>query len=247
MRKTFSILLLTMILFIPVMVFKGTEASQGGALLRENKKMMMQLSSTSTIDYLKDIVVVPDDSFEEEEVLHMINRISKIHPSILEKVVSHNVRLKLFTGTLTDQPGFTHLKGVKPRGYVRNTWDDVPGAGGSSLVLAKIGHSHKGKGHGSVNLELHELAHSIDKLVFNSIRDDATFIKIWKEEAPLLFPAQPYFINHSEEYFAESFAMYNLSFFTSSDLFIRAPKTYEYIKNLESQPNQGIELAVSFR
>ncbi|KAA0550136.1 toxin [Bacillus sp. BGMRC 2118] len=247
MRKTFSILLLIMILFIPVVVFKGTEASQGDVLLRENKTMMKRLSSIQTLEYLKDIVVLPEDSFDEEEVLQMINRISKIHPSILEKLVSQNVRLKLFTGILTEQTGFTHLKGVKPRGYVRYTWDDVPGAGGSKLVMAKIGHSHKGKGHGSINLELHELAHSIDKFAFHSIRDDTKFIEIWKEEAPLLFPAQPYFINHSEEYFAESFAMYNLSFFTSSDLFIRAPKTYEYIKSLETLNSTGINYAVSFK
>lgn len=247
MRKTVSFLLLTMVLFIPVIAFNGTEASQGGELLRENKKMMKELSTISTIEYLDDIVVLPEGSFDEDEVLNMINRVSKIHPSILQKIEKNNVRLKLFTGTLTNQPGFSHLKGVKPRGYIRYTWDDVPGAGGSNLVLAKVGYSQKGKGHGSVNLELHELAHSIDKIVFNSIRDDATFINIWKEEAPVLFPNQPYFINHSEEYFAETFAMYNLSFFTSSDLFIRAPKTYKYMKDLENREERGIELAVSFR
>jgi hypothetical protein len=162
-------------------------------------------------------------------------------------VVNKNVRLKLFTGSLTEQPGFTHLKGIKPKGYVRYTWDDVPGTGGTKLALAKVGHSQKGKGHGSVNLELHELAHSIDKYVFSSLRNDPRFVEIWKEEAPLLFPGQPYFIDHSEEYFAEAFAMYYLGFFTSSELFIHAPKTYHFIQELETREAEGIEVAVSFR
>ena len=76
--------------------------------------------------------------------------------------------IKLFTGKLTDNPTASHLSGMIPRGYVNNTtWDDVPGLGGSKTVLVKIGASHKGNGHSSVNLELHELAHSIDNYVFN--------------------------------------------------------------------------------
>ncbi|MEF2098411.1 hypothetical protein V3595_27995 [Bacillus sp. CFBP9009] len=45
-----------------------------------------------------------------------------------------------------------------------------------------VGASDKGKGHGSVNLELHELAHSIDKIVYNGIRDDVNFLGIWGKE-----------------------------------------------------------------
>lgn len=246
MRKIYSTLLLFMILFIPVFTVQGTEASPKDELLRDNENIMKQLTSNSMRPYLQDIVVLPNEKINHQEVLQMINRISRINPSILEKLRDNHVRIKLFTGSLTDQIGFTHLKGVKPRGYIRYTWDDVPGAGGTKLVLVKIGHSQKGKGHGSVNLELHELAHSIDKYVFHSIREDPQFMNIWKEEAPILFPNQSYFINHTEEYFAEAFAMYYLGFFTSTELFIHAPKTYEYIKKLESDEEIGIELALSF-
>ncbi len=246
MKKTISILLLIMFLFIPVLVFQKTEASQDGQLLKNEKKMIDQISNFSNSQYVQDIIVLPTGKYQEEEVLKMIERVSKIHPSILEKVVENNIRLKLFTGSLTDQPGFTHLKGVKPKGYVRYTWDDVPGAGGTKLALAKVGHSVKGKGHSSINLELHEIAHSIDKHVFNSLRTDPLFLEIWKEEAPLMFPGQLYFIDHPEEYFAEAFALYYLGFFTRSELAIYAPRTLHYIKELETREQNLLQVAIPF-
>jgi hypothetical protein len=246
MKKTIIIILLTMFLFIPVMVFQTTEASFGGQLLLNEKKVMEQVAKLEHSNYIKHIIVLPTENYHDQEVVNMIERISHIHPNILKKVVENNIRLKLFTGSLTDQPGFTHLKGVKPRGYVRFTWDDVPGAGGSKLALAKIGHSVKGKGHGSINLELHELAHSIDKHVFHSLRNETEFRSIWQEEAPLMFQGQPYFIENPEEYFAEAFAMYYLGYYTRSELFTSAPKTYHYIEQLETREEDGLQLAVSF-
>ncbi|MFZ3588723.1 anthrax toxin lethal factor-related metalloendopeptidase [Bacillus sp. DJP31] len=246
MKKTISTLLLFMLLFIPVLVFQRTEASQSGQLLKYEKKLKVQVSEFANSRYVEDIIVVPTEKYQKEEVLKMIERISRIHPTILEKVVENNIRLKLFTGSLTDQPGFTHLKGLKPRGYVRYTWDDVPGAGGTKLAHAKVGHSAKGKGHGSVNLELHELAHSIDKHVFRSLRSDPLFIEIWAEEAEFLFAGQPYFIDHPEEYFAEAFAMYYLGFFTRSELEVHAPRTFQYINDLHMIEKDRLKLALSF-
>ena len=46
----------------------------------------------------------------------------------------------------------------------------------------KIGASDKGNGHSSVNLELHELAHSIDSYVFNELRYNKNFLEIWNQE-----------------------------------------------------------------
>jgi Pro-Pro endopeptidase len=125
------------------------------------------------------------------------------------------------------------LAGQTPRGYHSQiTWDEVPGIGGSEVVLVKIGNSEKGMGHGSVNLELHELAHSIDRLVFQSISKDKTFQFIWEEERGILFPGNSYFILHAEEYFAETFAMYYLNEETKEQLKKFAPQTYDFFKEL---------------
>ncbi len=80
--------------------------------------------------------------------------------------------------------------------------------GGSHTVLVKIGASDKGNGHGSVNLELHELGHSIDNIVFDGIRDDMDYLKIGGGRKWMgCFQGLRIFSNYPEEYFAETFAM----------------------------------------
>lgn len=159
---------------------------------------------------LEKLILVPiTNDYDQKEVAAMVSRISNIHPTILQDLIANNVKVKLFSGKLTDEPMFADLKGVSPRGWSnQKTWDEVPGAGGSYIAAAKIGASAAGNGHGSINLELHEIAHSVDRTVFNKLRNDEDFIVVWKEEAPVLFKADNYFNNYPEEYFAEVFAMY---------------------------------------
>ncbi|MEH7335936.1 hypothetical protein V7161_25240 [Neobacillus drentensis] len=157
---------------------------------------------------------------------------SSLPTTILEKINNKGINLKLFTGKLTDNPTASNLAGQTPRGYQTNvTWDDVPGIGGSKVVLVKIGSSEKGKGHGSVNLELHEMAHSIDRYVYNEISGTTQFHDIWEKEHNLIFPGNSYFL-YLEEYFAECFAMYYLNKETKELLRIKAPETYHFIKSL---------------
>lgn len=239
-------MIIMMLLFIPILVgFEQTEAS-GGVLLVHDQKALEEIAQLHTTQYVKNIIVLPTGSYEMDEVVSMINRISRIHPSILKKAADQGVKLKLFEGPLTNQPGYTQLKGVKPRGYKQLTWDQIPGAGGSKMALAKIGHSQRGESHGSVNLELHELAHSIEQHVFHSLRFEQEFRDIWHEEARLLFPNQPYFIDYPEEYFAEVFAMFYLNGKTKLEIVKKAPKTYEYMKALELREETDLQLAYTF-
>lgn len=183
---------------------------------------------------LGDIVVLPlQSNYDKDEVIKILSKLEKLPSSMLSKVDNKNIKIKLFTGKLTDNPTAAYLKGKTPRGYQDHsiTWDNVPGIGGSKTVLVKIGRSEKGKGHGSVNLELHELAHSLEHYLYDGKKEQA-FIPIWKKEAPKLFPGNSYFINYQEEYFAESFAMYYYSRDTKIQLKKIAPMTFNYIQAL---------------
>jgi Pro-Pro endopeptidase len=182
---------------------------------------------------LQQLFLFPQSSFDEKESVQIIQSIHKLPPSLLSKLVEKDVKLKLFNGKLTDNASAAHLKGVRPRGYASDaTWDDVPGMGGSQIVYVKIGASDKGKGHSSVNLELHELAHSIDQIVYGGIQDNDKFLSIWRKEVRSLFPNQLYFINYPEEYFAEAFAMYYVNQEQNQCLKEYAPQTYSYIQSL---------------
>ncbi|MDE3839288.1 toxin [Bacillus methanolicus] len=185
-------------------------------------------------DILGDMILLPEGPFDQKEAASIISHIDNLPESMLKKAAQKGISVKLFEGKLTDNPSAQHLRGIIPRGYKNGTtWDEVPGIGGAKTVLVKIGSSEKGKGHGSVNLELHELAHSIDRYVYNEIRYEETFLRIWELERNNLFPGRAYFLTFPEEYFAESFAMYYLGGKYKQELKQKAPATYRFIKNLK--------------
>ena len=199
----------------------------------KNSELYQLLNTDSSLEQINQMIELPKSLFDEKEAAAIINRIGNLPETLLKKSNKQGIILKLFTGKLTDNRTAQYLAGQIPRGYhSQTTWDEVPGIGGSQVVLVKIGYSEKGKGHGSVNLELHELAHSIDSLVYQSISKDKQFQLIWEEERGILFPGNSYFILHAEEYFAETFAMYYLNDVTREQLQKIAPQTYQFFKGL---------------
>ncbi|WP_421379046.1 anthrax toxin lethal factor-related metalloendopeptidase [Bacillus salacetis] len=214
-------------------IFQNTSANYPGLLLDQapiNKDLTLQS------EILEEIILLPQDPFDEDEARQIIYRLDHLPTGLLQQVKAEGIMVRLFEDKLTSFPTTQHLKGVTPRGYTNTerTWDEVPGIGGSQLVLVKIGHSEKGAGHGSINLELHELAHSIDRYVLDEIYYKMKFTAIWKQEAHILFPEEPYFLEYKEEYFAETFAMYFLNLKTNKELKEKAPATHQFFEELES-------------
>jgi len=233
MRKIAQVFIVILLSFT---LLGSSNANMDGIFLNEFPKhsILYNLVDMESVILIGQMIVLPEDDFDQKEAAGIINRIAMLPESMLEKAVNHNIRVKLFEGNLTDNPSARHLKGVIPRGYTTNrTWDQVPGIGGSRTVLVKIGSSDKGKGHSSVNLELHELAHSLDRHVYGGIREEEQFLKIWRQESRLLFPGRAYFLEYPEEYFAESFAMFYIGGMPTRLLQQAAPQTYQYIKSLK--------------
>jgi hypothetical protein len=232
MKKVFYLLLISLIC-IPF--YHLAKAFPEGILLSSYPFKSTDIKLSKPI--LGEMVYLPQTSFNEEDAIFMINNLQKIDQNILMLAAEQNIQIKLFKGSLIDQNGLSFLKDQKPRGYSDSdpSWELVPGMSNDRVVYAKIGHSEYGKGHGSVSLELHEVAHAIDRYVFYYVRKDPMFLNIWKQEVEKLFPLQNYFIRFPEEYFAESFAMYYYSEDTKLMLEEKAPLTFEFIKSLEKQ------------
>lgn len=231
------------ILILTLSFYQISQASEEGMRLDEfNERSILKKSlTTEPKKQLENIIILPETPFNQKEAAKVISRLSTLPNQLLDQIDAQGIVVKLFEGKLTDNPTARHLRGVIPRGYQsKTTWDDVPGIGGSKTVLVKIGSSEKGKGHGSVNLELHELAHSIDHYILNDIKYDRTFMEAWEKERGTLFPGQSYFLLFPEEYFAETFAMYYLNEETKQTLFELAPQSYVFIskisKNREPNP-----------
>jgi Pro-Pro endopeptidase len=232
MKKGIFILIIS---FICIPFYHLARAVPEGILLSTYSFKSAELRLSKPI--IGEIVFLPEASFAEDEALKMINNLEKIDQNILMIAAEQNIQIKLFTGSLTDQNELNSLKDKKPRGYADSSlnWNQVPGMSNNRVVYAKIGHSEYGKGHGSVSLELHEIAHAIDRYVFHYVRKDPTYLSIWKQEVEQLFPNRNYFINFPEEYFAEAFAMYYYNDDTRSRLKEKAPLTFAFIQSLEKQ------------
>ncbi|WP_340371560.1 toxin [Peribacillus sp. FSL E2-0218] len=234
-RKKWLIISALFVFFLTMLSY--SLAKEDGMRWRELPKdsLLRQADLFNDNKVLRKIFLFPEEDFDEKEALKIGETIDELPQSLLEKTAESGVRIKLFQGNLTENQSAANLKGHTPRGYLnkKTTWDDVPGMGGSHTVLVKIGASDKGNGHGSVNLELHELAHSIDNIVFDGIRDDMDYLKIWGKEVDGLFPGQSYFSNYPEEYFAETFAMFYVNPEQNRLLKQKAPKTYHFIKQLD--------------
>ncbi|MBN8190661.1 toxin [Bacillus sp. NTK074B] len=229
MKRTFIILLIPITLLI---LWTHTQADYNGTLLKHSPlKTYIHLQSGKQ---LENMILLPESPYNKQDAVDMIKRLDHIPTPLLESAESKDIKIRLFQNKLTDFSTTSHLKGVTPRGYTNKsiTWDDLPGIGGSKLVLVKIGHSKKGQGHNSYNLELHETAHSIDSYVLSDLYYKLEFLPIWKREASLLFPDDPYFNQYKEEYFAETFAMYYLNSETRNLLKEKAPATYQFFKEL---------------
>ncbi|MFD2445762.1 toxin [Bacillus sp. CGMCC 1.16607] len=226
------------ILVLSFSFYKISQASVEGIMLSEfNEDTVLRKSLTKEPKkQLDSIVILPEAPFNQKEAANIISRLSLLPDTLLDQIVDKDIKVKLFEGKLTKNPTASHLSGLIPRGYqTKITWDDVPGIGGGSLVLVKIGSSEKGKGHGSVNLELHELAHSIDKFILHEVKYNRLFLDAWEEERADLFPGRSYFLLFPEEYFAECFAMYYLNDSTKKTLFEHAPKTYLFINKINEK------------
>ncbi|WP_071394469.1 anthrax toxin lethal factor-related metalloendopeptidase [Bacillus tuaregi] len=209
-------------------------AKEGIVLLKFSEHSILKQSLDLVSDkILSHIIILPATPFNQEEAAEMITRIDGLPASLLEKIYENGVLIQLFTGRLTENKAAAHLSNLVPRGYVhKTTWDDVPGMGGGRTVLVKIGASDRGKGHSSVNLELHELAHSIDRLVYDGLRSKHSYLEIWNLEKENMFPGRSYFLQYPEEYFAECFAYYYLGGQFQEELKRKAPRTFQLIQKL---------------
>ncbi|MGV2938544.1 toxin [Mesobacillus sp. LC4] len=233
MKKVYQIFVVIILSFT---LLGSSNANMDGIFLYEYPKQSLLYESLMPEDarLAGRLIVLPEKDFNQAEAAMIIKRLTILPESMIFKAVNNNIKVKLFEGSLTDNPTASHLKGIVPRGYTSDkTWDQVPGIGGSRTVLVKIGSSEKGKGHGSVNLELHEFAHSLDRHVYDGIRHEKRFQEIWKRESRLLFPGRGYFLDYPEEYFAESFAMFYIGGLPAKLLKEAAPQTYQYIEGLD--------------
>lgn len=227
-KKVFIVFTLTLcVIFMAGMIFPLGSLSAKTAYFNE------YFPNVRNKERLASIIILPEDRDVWGQARPIIERLDSLPAGLLDALSKNRVKMKLFTGLLTDNREAKHLKGLIPRGYQSKTWDDVPGMGGSKTVLVRIGHSDNGQGHSSVNLELHELGHTVDKQLLQVCSQTIVFQQIWMKEVGNLFPNQDYFIQYPEEYFAECFALFHFNQETKQYLMDSAPDTFSFFQELD--------------
>lgn len=203
----------------------------------QNPLVAEALTNQYTDIETEGFIMMPSSSdYDDEEAQAMIERIKRFPETYLRYLKNKGVTIRLINNPLTDEPEMRHLKGVVPRGWENTglSWDDIPGSGGNP-VFARIGYSYRG--HGSKNLEMHEVAHQLEYLFFDEglAKNDAVFVVLWQEEVNQLFPENAYFINHIEEFFAEALVLYYYNQETRNKVKTYAPQTALYFETFEAQ------------
>lgn len=234
LRKLCFLLITTFVLFLPSIEitrpFTGISLQKAKAF--HSYSSVRQLSN---YDLIKKLVIIPKQIEQPQQLDQMLTNINSIDRAILMLLNKNGVKIRLFQGGLTDEPLLYYMKWDKPRGWKQDvTWADVPGSGGGWIVSAKIGASQAGNGHGSLNLELHEIGHTVFNLLFKRKEFSKTIRQVWEEECRNLYPGRDYFSNYLSEYFSESFALYYYSEETRAELIAKAPKTAQLFSTFET-------------
>ncbi|MGX5634637.1 anthrax toxin lethal factor-related metalloendopeptidase [Bacillus thuringiensis] len=207
----------------------------------ENKKYTEELNKKLNLNH--DIIQFDakgDLTSAYQEAKKMVERINKIDKIILSKLQEKGIFIKLVNYPITETEEYKFLKGIIPRGWEGSvnaegnqlTWDDIPGAGSTvnKPVVARIGYSIRGAGHNTINLELHETAHAIDRVAFSNISKTEWFQTAFHQDQKRFLPDK--YFEHIEEYFAECFSCYYFSEESKKELHEKAPSTYMRIESL---------------
>lgn len=163
------------------------------------------------------------------------DRLENVPAAAVEITDKLGTRGSLFTGKLTDVYGYMSLRGQHPRGWPKgSTWDTVPGAGGDRGFAANPSREQTGRGHGSTSLALHEYGHVVDRSIatptWRAASASASFKRGPWREARQRESLKPYLRDHSEEWFAESFARYSKSPQDAAALARWYPQTYAWLE-----------------
>ena len=194
---------------------------------------------TGKASYAQALTFVPGEAYPVDDAKDSIKKIENVYSKVLEILYKEGLQedgsckygLYLINTNVTDTYIQRHSKGITPRGWEWTglTWDDIPGSGGNN-VLVRISRSEYGHGHGTTSLELHEMAHNIDKCVFQNISASEEWKTLMDRESKELYPNDiNYMTAFSEEYFAESYMLYYLNAETRQWLQEKAPNTYKAI------------------
>lgn len=164
---------------------------------------------------------------------------SRLPVELLITLRKRNRGIDLVADNVTTHPAMESYSDVRPRGWAEGrTWSEVPGAGATGRHGTIIAGNSLHRGHGSVDLILHEVGHTVDR--YFKDRDgsmDFSNTRLFSEvngTTPfenLYGPSAGYQSSNEEENFAEMFALYFASPETRQHLSETFPAGHSYFES----------------
>jgi hypothetical protein len=182
----------------------------------------------------------------EQFIFEFVKFPSILHAEMMEAGLT--MHLLSGDGVAEDPTWETDPKTNDPEFDERNStfdgrgWETVPGSGGAALpnamIPTRIVVNKLYEGHGSINLVLHEHAHSLDSLYeLRNISHSEEWLKIHGEIEVQRYLGQvcgKYCQDSAEESFAELFATYYACSAAHEQIIEEAPQAAHFIRNLRS-------------
>lgn len=170
--------------------------------------------------------------------------------AVVRRADAFPARSWLFAGRLTDLPGFTALRGLRPPGWPEGmTWDTVPGAGrgapGGGMVMNPDAEGPR-TGESAFSLALHEYAHTLDvvlatgepwKVSATAAWTEGPYAELRSAGASGWFAANAaYLLGNASEWWAEAADLYLATPATNGFLAGTYPQTWQFLRDLLGEP-----------
>lgn len=207
--------------------------SLGTGWPEDTLRRLMPFMGVKTLSSFEEL----EPSERTEALNNVMDTYSRLPVGLLIALRKRNRGIELVADNVTNHPAMESYVNVRPRGWEEGrTWSEVPGAGATGNHGTIIAGNSLYRGHGAVDLILHEVGHSVDR--YFKDRDgwmDFSNSRMFSEVnritpfAPMYGPGESYARSNAEENFAEMFAYFFASEATRDHLQRNFPEGFRYM------------------
>lgn len=214
LRFKWVIVILIPVIFISSMVVSANNT--------ENQKKISR-------EYASKLILPPEGEYNEDIIEGIKDRLSLVPAHYLKLLFDKQVYIKTVNGPVTSAYEF-------PKSWIveedKDYFNSIGGAFANPYIILRADEEY------DIGVEIHEVGHAVDWVIFNDISTSNEFMNIYNTEGKKVYSIKGLtdkYHQNSREYFAQAFYYYYFNYNERKMLKETAPLTYKFIKDLESR------------